>query len=176
MTAANNIIRPITYSFELLDWILEQAMRRGPHAAVASTVIDILNELITEIHARGFLPARGEPGVDMYEILDVFSKPSNVATMSAELLEFVHDTLISITFLDKELELHQVIEQLARVARLQSAITFTKIRHEVRIKSSRDLIDTHGVLIDVVVLHQLRVRSALRPWHPRYGWEEVPQS
>ncbi|TIM05491.1 hypothetical protein [Mesorhizobium sp.] len=99
-----------------------------------------------------------------------------VGNASVMLMEFVHDTLTDIIFLDKEKELHQVVEQLAEAARIQSAITFKKVGNEVRIKSSQDLIITHSVLIDVVVPRRLRVPSVLRPWHPSYGWEEVPQS
>lgn len=174
MIPAKNTIRPITYAFELLDWIVEQAIQTGPHVPVANAFIDVFNELITEIHARGFLPARGEPGVSTYEILHGLSKPSDVGNASVMLLDFVHDTLLEITFLDTEKELHQVVEQLAGVARIQSAITFKKVGNEVRIKSSEDLIITHSVLIDVVVPRQLRVGSVLRPWHPTYGWEVLP--
>lgn len=70
-------IRPITYSFELLDWMVEQAIQTRPQVPVANAFIDLFNELITEVHAPGFIPARGEPSVSMYEVLCGLSKPSS---------------------------------------------------------------------------------------------------
>ncbi|MBZ9725306.1 hypothetical protein LB554_15245 [Mesorhizobium sp. CO1-1-11] len=176
MTAPTSTIRPITYSFELLDWMLEKAMQAGPMVPVAATIIELLNEMVTEIHAYGFLPAQAEPGVYLDEVLNVLSQPSNVGKASEKLIEFVHDILIARTILDQEQELYQVIEQLAKVARLESAITFKNLENGIRITSSDAFIAAHGVLIDVTVLKQLRVRSALRPWHPRYGWEVVAKA
>lgn len=165
--------RPITYAFELLDWILEQAMSTGPKEIVSSVVIDVLNELISEIHARGFIPARGEPSVTMSETLRVLYQPGNVAKISAAVLEFMDDIITSTIFLDKEMELHEVIRQLVIAADLEAYITFEDVGSGIRIRGKKEVTAAYGVLIDVAVQKQVRWRSALRPWHPVYGWGEA---
>ncbi|UVK38767.1 hypothetical protein LHFGNBLO_000051 [Mesorhizobium sp. AR10] len=163
-------VRDITDSIKLHDWIVEQAVKSAVTDYEFIVIHEFLDQVITEIVASSYLPARAVPANDIDNILDLLLD----SDASDWLVEFVRDTLIAIIFLDKGLMLHQVVERLAKAAGLQSDITFTGAGNEVRIKSSSDLIETHGVLIDVVVPHQLRVRSVLRPRPPRYRWEFLP--
>lgn len=173
MTTNQATIRNITQPIKLLDWILDQAVQRAVTEHEFLIIDEFLLALMSEIFAYGFLPAQAVSGIDMDDFMSALSESINLNTSVDRLKEFVHDTLKG-TFLDKEPELHQVVEQLARAARIRSAITFRRIGHDVRIRSSRALIETHSVLIDVVVPLRLRVRSVLRPWHSRFGWEALP--
>ncbi|MER9463193.1 hypothetical protein NKI80_25255 [Mesorhizobium sp. M0387] len=160
-------VRVIRDPYELLDWVVEQAIQSEPQVPMASAFIDVLHKVIARVNEYGFLPEEGEPWAMMGELVDMLSDPSETTYANEGLVSLMNDILAHVMFLEWQVELHELVEKFADVARIGTCLFTEDVGAKVRFKSTPDLARTRGVSINVLVARNLQIGNPRRPDDPR---------